>query len=81
MINLKPLKGRVLVELIDKKPYKNLSTPVEKYNDSTEGIVIHGSTILDGKTVFWSPFVQYVEVKREGRKFGFIKIEDLDGSE
>lgn len=94
MLSLKPLPGRVLVEIREK--YQNVATPDQKYDTKTSGICInvgypYGNTTrmeseiqyvsLVDKLVFWEEYKDGAIIERDGKKYAFIKIEDLDGYE
>ena len=97
MLSLKPLPGRVLVEIREK--YQNVATPDQKYDTKTSGILLdflvdngiwsihnvdfeqnfYGDKI--GSLVFWEEYKDGATIERDGKKYAFIKIEDLDGCE
>lgn len=101
MLSLKPLPGRVLVEIREK--YQNVATPDQKYDTKTSGVLL--DFLLDnrawaihkadfdlgalrefysgkiGKLVFWEEYKDGAIIERDGKKYAFIKIEDLDGYE
>lgn len=101
MLALKPLPGRILVELREK--YEYVATTEQKYDTKTSGIcvdfmidnrtwVVHETdfdlgalrkfyTALKGKLVFWEEYKDGAVIERDGKKYAFIKIEDLDGYE
>jgi hypothetical protein len=93
MIALKPLPGRILVELREK--YAHVATTEQKYDTKTSGICIDyflpdnasddlkhlfNDTVLM-KLVFWEEYKDGAIIERDGKKYAFIKIEDLDGYE
>lgn len=100
MIALKPLPGRVLVELREK--YQHVATADQKYDTKTSGILLkycatftredkelwsnvksytdYWDSIV-GKLIFWEEYKDGAVIERDGRKYAFIKIEDLDGYE
>jgi co-chaperonin GroES (HSP10) len=108
MINLKPLPGRVLVEIREK--YEHVTMTEQKYDTKTSGICIavpedeefrtgvaaelpntgmdtfptaatnNMSYLLD-TLVFWEEYKDGAVIERDGKKYAFIKIEDLDGYE
>lgn len=97
MTNLKPLPGRVLVEIREK--YEHVTMTEQKYDTKTSGIflrfIIDGRTLSDSerktvrtfydglvnKIVFWEEYKDGAVIERDGKKYAFIKIEDLDGYE
>lgn len=97
MMNLKPLPGRILVELREK--YQHVATAEQKYDTKTSGICLEYSykvgdnerlaandirtlyTRIKGKLVFWEEYKDGAVIERDGKKYAFIKIEDLDGYE
>lgn len=88
---LHPLNDCVLVEL--KQSSKNFTTKEGKYDTRTEGIVISvpktspkgydldDITKLVGKRVHFEEFKEGARIKRDGRIYSFIKIEDIRGYE
>jgi co-chaperonin GroES (HSP10) len=95
VIGLYPLNDCVLVEL--KQSSKNFSTKEGKYDSRTEGIVIAvnsnankqypefidnlPATELLGKRVHFEEFKEGARIKRDGKIYSFIKIEDIRGYE
>lgn len=96
MLALKPLPGRVLVEIREK--YAHVATTEQKYDTKTSGICVDiyfdnhlGEWTMDdiecsylrvmGKLVFWEQYKDGAIIERDGKKYAFIKIEDLDGYE
>lgn len=96
MISLKPLPGRILVELREK--YEHVATTAQKYDTKTSGICIDVPRIygyvagivdpvdpehseLIGQLVFWDEYKDGAVIERDDKKYAFIKIEDLDGFE
>lgn len=100
MLALKPLPGRILVELREK--YEYVATTEQKYDTKTSGIcvdmelpyaflkdfpaqvlqaLISEMEKLKGKLVFWEEYKDGAVIERDGKKYAFIKIEDLDGYE
>jgi co-chaperonin GroES (HSP10) len=95
LIGLIPLNDCVLVEL--KQSSKNFTMKEGKYDSRTEGIVIAlpkqmanlkatslqgvlNETIL-GKRVHFEEFKEGARIKRNGKLYSFIKIEDIRGYE
>lgn len=95
VIGLYPLNDCVLVEL--KQSSKNFSIKEGKYDSRTEGIVIaipkkniSGSTTtntqepyewLINKRIHFEEFKEGARIKRDGKMYSFIKIEDIRGYE
>ncbi len=100
MLALKPLPGRILVELREK--YEHVATAEQKYDTKTSGICVASASIvlmhtnlplevaqaydegmdnMVGKLVFWEEYKDGAVIERDGKKYAFIKIEDLDGYE
>jgi co-chaperonin GroES (HSP10) len=90
MLALKPLPGRILVELVDK--YTHVATTEQKYDTNTAGICIKVHTLgtesyedryfeIPGKLVFFEEYKAHATIERDGKKYAFVKIEDLDGYE
>lgn len=95
MIHLKPLPGRVLVEIREK--YAHVAMTEQKYDTKTSGICLKFYRVfkseddnptlhnlydnLPGKLVFWQEYKEGQIIERDGKKYAFIKIEDLDGYE
>jgi co-chaperonin GroES (HSP10) len=83
---LYPLNDCILVEL--KQSSKNFSVKEGKYDSRTEGIVIAipkqktdlTATII-GKRVHFEEFKEGARIKRGGKIYSFIKIEDIRGYE
>jgi co-chaperonin GroES (HSP10) len=84
----------VLVEL--KQSSKNFTVKEGKYDTRTEGIVIaeSGATLVEtynklgisygeltGKRVHFEEFKEGARIKRSGKIYSFIKIEDIRGYE
>lgn len=92
-MNLKPLPGHVLVELRD--TYEHIATTQQKYDTRTSGICISYVAYLNNKAeldywdkhdprnkrVFWEEYKDGAVIEREGKKYAFIKLEDLTGYE
>lgn len=92
-MNLMPLPGRVLVELREK--YTHVATTEQKYDTKTSGICIgvnapanwNKDKRLDyphsmiNLVVFWEEYKNSEPIERDGKKYAFVKIEDLDGYE
>jgi len=94
-MNLKPLPGRILVELNEK--YEHVATTEQKYDTRTSGICISLNIVklssmdakemsdmyspLIGRRVFWEEYKDGAVIERDGKKYAFIKVEDLDGYE
>jgi co-chaperonin GroES (HSP10) len=94
VIGLYPLNDCVLVEL--KQSSKNFSVKEGKYDTRTEGIVValpkNVATLdkgieaavnagLIGKRVHFEEFKEGARIKRDGKIYSFIKIEDIRGYE
>lgn len=92
VIGLTPLNDCVLVEL--KQSSKNFNKKEGKYDTRTEGIVVPIEKIgvsdkydlddikaLFGKTVHFEEFKEGARIRRNGKLYSFIKIEDLRGYE
>jgi co-chaperonin GroES (HSP10) len=92
LIGLHPLNDCVLVEL--KQSRKNVSIKEGKYDTRTEGIVVDfgpatsksldiGYPLADllGKRVHFEEFKEGARIKRDGKIYSFIKIEDIRGYE
>jgi len=86
VIGLYPLNDCVLVEL--KQSSKNFSVKEGKYDSRTEGIVVAVpkqqtdlTAIIDGKRVHFEEFKEGARIKRDGKIYSFIKIEDIRGYE
>jgi hypothetical protein len=85
LIGLYPLNDCVLVEL--KQSSKNFSVKEGKYDTRTEGIVIGIPDInnpiskLLNKRVHFEEFKEGARIKRGGKIYSFIKIEDIRGYE
>lgn len=93
-LNLHPLNDCVLVEL--KQSSNNFTTKEGKYDSRTEGIVVAIPTYesaadkldlgifrdkLIGKRVHFEEFKEGARIKRDGKIYSFIKIEDIRGYE
>lgn len=83
---LKPLPGRVLVEIREK--YSHVATTEQKYDTKTSGICVavgppdHSyEKFIKNRLVFWEEYKDGATIERDGKKYAFIKIEDLDGYE
>lgn len=82
MVNLQPLEGRVLVELMN--IYSNISVSEKKYDSKTSGVVLKVAdddkdhAFLVGKKIYWR---QYNEGETLYEKYAFVKLEDIDGYE
>lgn len=76
MARLKPAEGYCLVEL---RGYQNIAVPEGKYNRHTEGICVDGE--YKGKRVFWEEFQASGIIEQDGKKYSFIKTEDVRGYE
>lgn len=88
---LHPLNGCILVEL--QQSHKNFTTKETKYESRTEGIVVSipedttvpvnsiGVGFLLGKRVHFEEFKEGARIKRDGKIYSFIKIEDIRGYE
>lgn len=86
-----PINDCVLVEL--QQSYKNFSAKESKYDSRTEGIVVavprevspnytmKFTTTLVGKRVHFEEFKEGARIKRDGKIYSFIKIEDIRGYE
>lgn len=96
MLALKPLPGRILVELVDK--YTHVATTEQKYDTNTAGICVDFLLISEtngqdaqtiqrayssiiGKLVFFEEYKAHATITRDGKKYAFVKIEDVDGWE
>lgn len=94
-LGLIPLNDCILVEL--QQSYKNVSKAEGKYDSRTEGIVVAIApyktpelvnvtmelTVQDllGKRVHFEEFKEGARIKRGGKIYSFIKIEDIRGYE
>lgn len=85
---LHPLNDCVLVEL--KQSTKNFNVKEGKYDSRTEGVVVavpdwlvegHFVNKLHGKYIFFEEFKEGARIKRDGKIYSFIKIEDIRGYE
>lgn len=91
---LHPLNDCVLVEL--KQSSKNFNMKEGKYDSRTEGIVVAepGHVLMElynrlgvgygdllGKRVHFEEFKEGARIKRDGKIYSFIKIEDIRGYE
>jgi co-chaperonin GroES (HSP10) len=90
-----PLNDCVLVEL--KQSHKNFTTKEGKYDSRTEGIVVALAPYKDpqlvnvtmelkvqdlmGKRVHFEEFKEGARIKRDGKIYSFIKLEDIRGWE
>jgi co-chaperonin GroES (HSP10) len=91
VIGLYPLNDCVLVEL--KQSYKNFSAKEGKYDSRTEGVVVavpenilnnftmEFTNNLINKRVHFEEFKEGARIKRDGKIYSFIKIEDIRGYE
>jgi len=95
VIGLYPLNDCVLVDL--KQSSKNFSRKEGKYDSRTEGIVVAIANYknpesvnitmdlkvqdLLGKRVHFEEFKEGARIKRDGKIYSFIKIEDIRGYE
>lgn len=91
VIGLHPLNDCVLVELHQSS--KNFNLKEGKYDSRTEGIVIavpktspKGYDLEDiagfiGKRIHFEEFKEGARIKRKGKIYSFIKIEDIRGYE
>lgn len=93
MVALKPLPGRILVELREK--YEHVAVTEKKYETKTSGICVDCASFkakstlaelwegisLRNKLVFWEEYKDGAVIERDGKKYAFIKIEDIDGYE
>jgi co-chaperonin GroES (HSP10) len=90
VIGLYPLNDCVLVEL--KQSHKNFTTKEGKYDSRTEGIVIRipeTNNPIDAakvepllkKRVHFEEFKEGGRIKRNGKMYSFIKIDDIRGYE
>lgn len=90
VIGLYPLNDCVLVEL--KQSRKNVNLKEGKYDTRTEGIVLKVPKIgikydvedfahVIGKRVHFEEFKEGGRIKRDGKIYSFIKIEDIRGYE
>lgn len=86
MLALRPFAGRILVEIREK--YTHVATTAQKYDTKTSGTVAAVSDDDDfeyedliGKLVFWEEYKDGAVIERDGKKYAFIKIDDLDGYE
>lgn len=85
-LGLHPVNDCVLVEL--KQSYDNVSIKEKKYDSRTEGIVVaipkrmtDLTAQLMGTRVHFEEFKEGARIKREGKVYSFIKIEDIRGYE
>lgn len=90
MMRLNPAMGRMLVELRDQ--YAHVATTEGKYDTKTSGICVsvtnypdvHSSEYyqnLVGKLVFWEEYKDGATIERDGKRYAFIKLTDVDGWE
>lgn len=87
MIALKPLPGHALVEL--REEYEHLATAEKKYDTRTSGILkkinvtpnFKEADFVINTRVFWEEYKDGKMIERDGKKYAFIKIEDLTGYE
>ncbi len=85
LMSLKPLPGRILVEI----PDTVIASIEGKYDAKTYGICRDLSEEFDdeeygeivGKTVFWDTYKETALIERDGKRYTFLKIEDLAGYE
>lgn len=85
-LSLKPLGARVLVELAEQ--YEHLATTEGKYDTKTSGICVAVGADdwpewqqLVGQRIFWKAYDEGEHIKRDGKKYAFIKMEAIDGWE
>ncbi len=84
-LSLKPLGARVLVELAEQ--YEHLATTEGKYDTKTSGICVAIGEDwaewkkLIGQRIFWKAYDEGEHIKRNGKKYAFIKMEAIDGFE
>lgn len=93
---LKPLPGRVLVEI--REQYNHVAVTQQKYDTRTSGVVVEMAYLWKkddpltqdeiqifypkpGQLVFWEEYKDGAVIERNGKKYAFIKIDDLDGYE
>lgn len=78
-----PTKTHVLVELIDK--FEGIATLEGKYNMRISGLCIKvgddSYNYLIGNKLFWEEFKAGEIIEREGKKYCFMKLEDVSGYE
>lgn len=90
VIGLYPINDCVLVEL--KQSRKNVSVKEGKYDTRTEGIVVavepsdesfeeqYYADLL-GKRIHFEEFKEGARIKRNGKIYSFIRLEDIRGFE
>lgn len=78
-----PAKTHALVELIDK--FEGIATLEGKYNDRVSGVCVRVGNEdykdLVGNKVFWEEFKAGEVIERDGKKYCFMKLEDISGHE
>lgn len=77
MTKLWPAPGYCLVELGSYTT--NLPSPEQKYNRHTSGICVEGFYI--GRRIFWEELQASEIIEHEGKKYCFVKEEDVRGYE
>lgn len=79
IVNLKPINGNVLIELLN--TYEYASTPEQQYATKTSGYV--RSTIdhyeLLNKRVWFASYQDDSKIEDDGKVYTFIKYEDIKG--
>src|SRR5882762_2215074 len=92
-MTLQPLPGRVLVEL--REEYAHVAVTENKHDTKTSGICVsynipgpfsieaadHWYKHVLNSVVFWDEYKQGKTIERDGKKYAFIRIEDVDGYE
>jgi co-chaperonin GroES (HSP10) len=84
-MKLVPKDDRLLVELLG--AYQHVATVEQKYETKTSGICVAIPANIDlpelrklvGKQIFWQEYKDGKEIVVDGKKYAFIKIEDVDG--
>ena len=81
MTRLKPLEGYALVAITN--PYEGLAELQDNFNRATQGILIECAELkkYEGSMVYWEEFRASEIVEHEGKKYSFVKVEDLRGAE
>lgn len=76
-----------------REKYSHVATTEQKYDTKTSGVCLKYAAekpipqkngvydYLLGKLVFWEEYKNSAIIERDGKKYAFIKIEDLDGYE